>query len=302
MSSPKKHKWGEIQFKDAHTQILASYKCPEIAQPSTSPCSSYRSGQLEASWYPLPLCQCSHQDLSLDSQAEEGWTKAQLSMVSPLQKVSLLEGHKEVGTTSLPFPLSTSHPRVPLFLVLQGAPSKLEISTLSPELWLLSWHVEEKRSSFSKDNSKAKKARFYFSIKLSWDIDDLSHSVWVEWRLMPLAEEKWEMESTLEMLPSEQSWQETRSSALVESLPKGLLDLQGFSELCGCKAKSSDTRTDRKICLRIFASLSCFNLISSKWFIFPSLLSFGCGLLKSRPVLWLILLSPLMLENSLLLK
>jgi len=51
--------------------------------------------------------------------------------------------------------------------VLPGAPSKLQISTLPPELWLLSWHVEEKRSSFSEDDSKTKKAIFYFSIKLS---------------------------------------------------------------------------------------------------------------------------------------
>ena len=172
VGGPNKHKEGEIQFKDAHTQLLASYKCPEIAQSSTSPCSSYRSGQLEASWYPLPLCQCGHQDLSLDSQAEKSWTKAPVSSYpcSHLYRGPAswrVTRKQDPPACASPFPVSTSHPRVPLFLVLPGAPSKLQISTLHPELWLLSWHVEEKRSSFSEDDSKAKKAIFYFSIKLS---------------------------------------------------------------------------------------------------------------------------------------
>lgn len=79
---------------------------------------------------------------------------------------------------------------------------------------------------------------FYFSIKLSCSIDNLSHHVKVELYLVLLAKEKWEMKSTLEMLPSEQSWHKSPSfraleQPLVESLPEGLMDRQAFSELCG---------------------------------------------------------------------
>lgn len=57
---------------------------------------------------------------------------------------------------------------------------------------------------------------FYLSIKLSYSIDNLSHQVKVELYLVLLAKEKWEMKSTLEMLPSEQSWHKSQSLRALE--------------------------------------------------------------------------------------
>lgn len=60
--------------------------------------------------------------------------------------------------------------------------------------------------------SKATKAGHILFLRLSCSIDNLSHHVRVELYLVLLAKEKSEMKSTLEMPPSEQTWQESLNS------------------------------------------------------------------------------------------
>lgn len=253
----------EIQFKDAHTQILVSYKCPEIARVQHKPMqfiqewaawSPHGTHSLCAVRPPGPLSWLpSWGELDQDSCA-------QLPMLSPLQRASLLEVTRKQDHQPAfsPFPVSTSHPRVPLFLVLPGAPSKLEISTLPPELWLFSWHVEERGHHSHREDSKAKsKILFLNQVVLThWSSQPLSLG-WMAFNAP--AEEKAGNGKHFGNASIRAVLAGDPKLSLVESLPKGLLDLQGFSELCGCKAKSLDTRADRKICLRIFASLCCSN-------------------------------------------
>lgn len=135
-------------------------------------------------------------------------------MPPPQEWASPSECRKEAGPFTLPFPFLSP------VLLFSGAPrSSLKVRDLNspPKARDVSFGCSPGAGRKSCHHSLAMTLKpreqdtFYFSIKLSCSIDNLSHQVKVELYLVLLAKEKWEMKSTLELLPSEQSWHKSLS-------------------------------------------------------------------------------------------
>lgn len=128
------------------------------------------------------------------------------------QWASPSECHKETesSTFSIPFHHEPHSLQIPTLLwcfqeLIQSQRS--QISLKARELWLLFCSGEEScHHSLVITVKPREQDTFYFSIKLSCSTDNPSHHIKVELYSVLLAKEKWEMKSTLEMLPSEQSW------------------------------------------------------------------------------------------------
>lgn len=144
-----------------------------------------------------------------------------------------MECHQEAGPSTLPSPFTTlpTLPRVPLFS--RASRSSFKVNS-PPEQGTQpgsSPGVGRKSSyhSLVVTLKPRKQDTFYFSIKVSCSVDNLSHQVKAELYLVLFFKEKWEMKSTLETLPSEQPQHEGLSfraldRPLGEDAPEGLMD------------------------------------------------------------------------------